>query len=86
MTPVKSVIQTSNIGVTQRKHITQCCGDSFWLGGSDAAHQSFFVYLNLGCSGLAGRPPMHCPVLHSPSPSLHAARWTDGPTDTWMDG
>lgn len=52
-----------------------------------AAHQRvlFFVYLNSGCSGLAGRPPMHCPVLHSPSPSLHAAPWTDGPTDRWMD-
>lgn len=46
----------------------------------------YFFYLNLGCSGLAGRPPMHCPVLHSPSPNLHAARWTDGPRDRRMDG
>lgn len=77
--------------VTQCKHITRGCRVSFWLkGGEGSAVQHtkgfFFVYLNLGCSGLAGRPPMHCPVLHSPSPSLHAARWTDGPTDTWLVG
>lgn len=79
-------IQTRCIRVTQCKHITRGCGVRFWLGDGGAAQQRIFVYLNLGCSGLAGRPPMYCPVLHSPSPSLHAARWTDVPTDRWMDG
>lgn len=84
--PQFTAVQTSRIRVTKCKHITQGRGVSFWLGGGSAAHQRIVFYLNLGCSGLAGRPPMHCPVLHSPSPSLHAARWTDGPTDRWMDG
>ena len=38
------------------------------------AHPALFVYLNQGCSGLGGQRPKHCPVLHSPSPGLHAAR------------
>lgn len=84
--PQFTAVQTSRIRVTKCKHITRGRGVSFWLGGGGAAHQRIVFYLNLGCSGLAGRPPMHCPVLHSPSPSLHAARWTDGPTDRWMDG
>lgn len=36
------------------------------------------VYLSSGCSGLMGRPPMHCPALHSPSPNLHAGAQTNG--------
>lgn len=87
MTTVKSVIQTSNIGVTHRKHITQCCGVSFWLVGQRCSTPKVLCLPELRLQWFSGSAThaLSCITLSiSKSACSPMDRWTNRHMDGWM--